>query len=95
MLRGVVIGVAIAGLIAGAAYAQDGEEAAPDSECAQQLTTAQEMVQDKVDANALSEADQEKVYALLDEADALCTEGKSQEASAALATVSQMVAKGQ
>ena len=94
MLRRVVIGVAIAGLMAGAAYAQE-EEAAADSECAQQLTTAQEAVQDKVDANVLSEADQEKIYALLDEADALCTEGKSQEASAALATVNTMVAKGQ
>ena len=94
MLRRVVIGVAIAGLMAPGAYAQD-EEPAPDSECAQQLTTAQEVVQDKVDSNALSEADQEKIYALLDEADALCTEGKSQEASAALATVNTMVAKGQ
>ncbi len=28
------------------------EESAEDSECAQQLTTAQEIVQDKVDANA-------------------------------------------
>jgi hypothetical protein len=93
MLRRVVIGVAMSCLMVSGAYAQD-EEAA-NSECAQQLTTAQEIVQDKVDANALSEADQEKIYALLDEADALCTEGKSQEASAALATVNTMVAKGQ
>ena len=49
-------------------------------------------MQDRVDNNALSEADQEKVYALLDEADALCTEGKADEASATLATVKKMVA---
>ena len=91
MLRRVLIGVAIACLMGGAAYAQDEEPA--DSQCAQQLTTAQEVVQDKVDANALSEADQEKVYELLDQADALCTEGKSDEASATLAAVNQMVAK--
>jgi hypothetical protein len=94
MLRRVVTGVAIACLMGGVAYAQE-EEPVPDSECAQQLTTAQEAVQDKVDANALSEADQEKIYALLDEADALCTEGKSDEASATLGTVNQMVGKAQ
>ena len=94
MLRCIVIGVAIAGIVGGTAYAQD-EEAAADSECAQQLTIAQEVVQDRVDANALNEAVQEKVYQLLVEADALCTEGKSQEASATLATINQMVAKGQ
>jgi hypothetical protein len=74
----------------GAAYAQGDEPV--DSECAQQLTTAQETVQDRVDNNALSEADQEKIYALMDEADALCTEGKSDEAIATLSTVNKMVA---
>jgi hypothetical protein len=92
MLRRLVTGVAVACLMGGAAYAQgEGEEPA-DSECAQQLTTAQEAVQDRVDNNALSEADQEKIYALMDEADALCTEGKSDEAMATLATVNKMVA---
>ena len=65
MLRRLVTGVAIVCLMGGAAYAQ--EEEAVDSACAQQLTTAQESVQDKVDNNALSEADQEKIYALMDE----------------------------
>ena len=37
--------------------------------------------------------DSEKVNELLDEADALCTEGKFTEASATLATISGMVAK--
>jgi hypothetical protein len=106
MFRRVAIGVSIACLIGGAAYAQaqpdqqqaqpdQQDEAAPaDSECAQQLAAVQEAVQDKVDANALSDADQQKVYELLDQADAACTEGKSDEAMATLANVSKMVGKG-
>lgn len=90
MLRRLLTGVAFVCLIGGAAYAQ-GEEPV-DSPCAQALTSAQESVQDRVDNNALNEADQEKVYALLDEADALCTEGKSDEAMATLGTVNKMVA---
>lgn len=90
MLRRLVTGVAIMCLMGGAAYAQDEEPV--DSPCAQALTTAQETVQDKVDNNALSEDDQEKIYALMDEADALCTEGKSDEAMATLATVNKMAA---
>jgi Na+-translocating ferredoxin:NAD+ oxidoreductase RnfG subunit len=93
MTRHVVIGAAIACLVGGPAYAVD--ESVADSECAQQLTTTQEVVQDKVDANALSEAEAEKVYELLDQADAYCTEGNAAEASAALATVNKMVVKGQ
>ena len=62
------------------AYAQ-GDTNRLDSECAQQLHLGAEIVQDRVDNNALSEADQEKVYALMDEADALCTEGKSDKRS--------------
>ena len=46
---------------------------------------------DRIESNALSEADAEKVYELLDQADALCTEGKFAEASATLATVNKMV----
>jgi hypothetical protein len=91
MLRRVVIGVAIACLMGGAASAQD--EGAVDNECTQQLTAAEETVHDKIEANALSEADAEKVNELLDEADALCTEGKFTEASATLATVNKMVGK--
>jgi hypothetical protein len=96
MLRRVVIGAAVACLMAGTAYAQDAvpEEMAEDSECAQQLTSTQEIVQDKVDSDAISEAEVEKVYELLDEADALCTEGNGAEASERLATVNKMVARG-
>ena len=91
MLRRVVIGVAMACLMGGTAYAVD--EEAVDNECTEQLTAAEEAVHNKIDANALSEADAEKVNELLDQADALCTEGKFQDASATLATVNKMVGK--
>ena len=91
MLRRVVIGVAMASLMGGAAYAVD--EDAGDNECTAQLTSVEETVHDKIESNALSEADADKVNELLDEADALCTEGKFPEASATLATVSRMVGK--
>ena len=116
MFRRVAIGVSIACLMSGAAYAQaqpdqqqqaqpdqqqqaqpdqQQDEGAPaDSACAQQLAVVQEAVQDKVDANALNDADQQKVYELLDQADAACTEGKSDEAMTTLANVSKMVGKG-
>ena len=94
MLRRVVIGVAMACLMDGAAYAQD-EEPAGDNECTAQLTAVEETVHDKIESNALSEADADKVNELLDEADALCTEGKFTEASATLATVTKMVGKAQ
>jgi precorrin-6B methylase 2 len=92
MLRRVVIGVAMACLMGGTAYAVDEGEPV-DNECTEQLTAAEEAVQNKIDANALSEADAEKVNELLDEADALCTEGNFKDASATLATVNSMVAK--
>jgi len=90
MLRRVVIGVAMACLMGGAANAVD-EEPAVDNECTAQLTAVEETVHDKIESSALSEADAEKVNELLDEADALCTEGKFTEASATLATVNKMV----
>jgi hypothetical protein len=89
MLRRAVLGVAIVCLVGGAAYAQD----EVDNECTAQLTAAEEAVHDKIEANALSETDAEKVNELLDEADALCTEGKFEEASATLATVNKMIGK--
>ena len=93
MLRRAVLGVAIACLMGGAAYAQDETEG--DNECTSQLTAVEETVHDKIEANALSEDDANKVNELLDEADALCTEGKFTEASATLATVNKMVGKTQ
>jgi hypothetical protein len=92
MLRRVAIGAALACLMVGAAYAVD--EAPPgDNECTEKLTRAEELVNDKIESNALSEADAEKVNLLLDEADAYCTEGKFQEASATLDTINSLVAK--
>jgi soluble cytochrome b562 len=89
MLRRAVLGVAIVCLTWSGAYAQEAAEG--DNECTAQLTAAEEVVHDKIESNALSEADAEKVNELLDEADALCTEGKFDEASATLATVNKMV----
>ena len=93
MLRRAVLGLAMMCLIGGGAYAQDEEMG--DSKCSAQLSAVEETVHDKIESNALSEADAEKVNELLDEADALCTEGKFPEASATLATINKMVAAGQ
>lgn len=91
MLRRVVIGVAMACLMGGTAYAVD--EDAGDNECTAQLSSVEELVHDKIEANALSDAEADKVNELLDEADALCTEGKFTEASAILTTIGGLVAK--
>ena len=91
MLRRVVIGAAMACLMGGTAYAVD--EDAVDNQCTEQLTAAEEAVQNKIDANALSDADAAKVNELLDQADAQCTEGNFKDASATLATVNGMVTK--
>ena len=91
MLRRVVTGAAVAGLIGGGAFAQEGA----NRDCEQQHIQTQALVQDKVDNNALSEDQQEAIYEILDNADALCAEGKSDEANAALATANEMIAKGQ
>ena len=64
-----------------------------NDECTVQLTATEEAVQNKIDANALSEDEAEKINQLLDEADALCTDGKLPEASATLDTINKMVAK--
>ena len=69
MLRRAVLGVAVLCLMGGAAYAQDETEG--DNECTQQLTAAEETVHDKIESNALSEADAEKVNELLDDPDRL------------------------
>lgn len=91
MLRRVVIGAAMTCLMGGTAYAVDEEPV--DNQCTEQLTTVEETVHDKLEANALSDADVDKVNELLDLADALCTEGKIAEATSTLATVNKMVGK--
>jgi hypothetical protein len=70
------------------------DETDEDNECTAQLTAVEGVVHDKIESNALSEADAEKANELLDEADALCTEGKFADATATLATVKSLVAKG-
>jgi soluble cytochrome b562 len=91
MLRRVAIGLAMACLMGGTAYAVD--EEAVDNQCTEQLTTVEETVHDKIEANTLNDSDVDKVNELLDQADALCTEGKFDEASATLAAVNKMVGK--
>jgi hypothetical protein len=92
MLRRVVIGAALACLMGGTAYAVD-EPAEGDDQCTQQLAAAEEAVQNKIDANTISEEDTEKVNELLDQADAQCTEGDVAGATQTLAKVNGVVAK--
>jgi hypothetical protein len=92
MLRRAVIGVAMACLMGGTAYAVDEEPT--DTACSDQVTAADEAIQSKIDANALSEDEADKLNRLLDEADALCTQGKFQEASAKLAAVNGAMNNG-
>jgi hypothetical protein len=68
-------------------------QAAENNKCTEQLITVEETVHDTLEANTLSEADVDKVNELLDQADALCTDGKFAEATATLATVNKMVGK--
>jgi hypothetical protein len=82
--------------VAAGESAKDGSEHGDNSaagECTGQLAAAEEAFQNNIDANALSEADAEKVNQLLDEADAFCTEGNLKDARATLDTVNGMVAK--
>ena len=89
MIRHAVLGVALLCLMGDAAYAQDMTE--EDNACTQQLTALEEKVHDKIESNALSEADADQVNLMLDEADALCTEGKFDEANATLAAITKIV----
>jgi opacity protein-like surface antigen len=93
MLRRVVIGAALACLLGGSAYAVDEAQPEGDDQCTQQLAASEEAVQDKVDANTISEDDMEKANELLDQADAQCTEGDLAGATETLAKVNGIVAK--
>jgi len=90
MLRRVAIGAALACILGGTAYAVDENV---DNECTEQLSAAEEAVQNQIDANALSDDEAEQVNQLLDQADALCTEGNFKDASAALAQVNGLINK--
>jgi hypothetical protein len=69
------------------------EPATGDDECSQRLAAAEEAVTNKQDASPMSDDEYAKVNELLDQADAQCTEGNLKDATATLATVTQMIAK--
>lgn len=87
MRKRILAGACLMLLMGGAAYAADDQEAA----CMAKLSQAEARVDQKVDEKLLSEGDVEEVNILLDEADALCTEGKYDEATKALANVDKIV----
>jgi hypothetical protein len=91
MLKRLVIGGCMAWLLGGTTYAADEQSGA--MQCTEELTKAEELVNDKIDANAISEDDAEKVDELLDQADADCTAGNFKDASTTLDTVNSIVAK--
>ena len=86
MLERIMISACIVLLMGGTAYAVDDEQA-----CMDQLAKTESLVDQRVNAKALSEGDVEDVNMLLDEADAFCTEGKYKKAKKALANVNKMV----
>ena len=83
----IMISACIVLLLGGTAYAADEEQA-----CVDELAKTETLVDQRVEAKALSEGEVEEVNLLLDEADALCTEGNFKKAKETLATVSKMVA---
>ncbi len=95
MVRNIAIGVSVACLIGGAAYAAD-EEGTPkdgDAACTQKLASTEAALFDRLGAETLSEADIDTVNELLDEADAACTEGKTKAANRALAKANDLLKK--
>jgi len=73
-------------LMAGTALADD------EQACMDQLAKVETLVDQRVEAKALSEGDVEDVNLLLDEADAACTEGDYKKARQRLADVNKLVA---
>ena len=61
--------------------------------CSQALAATEESVRDKLESGSTNDADTEKVNELLDQADAQCTEGDMDGATATLEQVKTMVAK--
>jgi soluble cytochrome b562 len=87
MRERIVISACIVLLTAGAAHAEDAEQA-----CMERLAETETLVDQRVEAKALSEGDVEDVNMLLDEADAFCTEGNYKKANETLANVNKMIA---
>lgn len=90
-MRRIVTGAYLVFLFGGTAFAADNK--AGDMECTEQLIHAEELFYSKIKAETLSEEKAEEITTLLDDADALCTEGKYQKAHATLAKANKMVAK--
>lgn len=91
MLKRVVIGaVAVACLLVGAAHAQE-EGMQLDDECTQRLAATEEAVATRQESAPMSDEDFAKINELLDEADAQCTEGNLDGATATLGTISGLI----
>ena len=86
MRERLVISACIVLLTAGTAYAEDAVKA-----CMDQLAATETLVDQRVEAKALSEGEVEEVNLLLDEADQYCTEGNYKKAKEALASVNRVV----
>ena len=87
MGRRIVTSTCLILLMGGGALAVDNEQA-----CMAQLAKAETLVDQRVEAKALSEGEVEDVNLLLDEADAACTEGDYTTAKQRLADVNKLVA---
>jgi hypothetical protein len=87
MRERILIGACIVLLMSGTAHAVDEEQA-----CVAALANTETLVDQRVEAKALSEGEVEEVNMLLDEADVLCTEGKYSKAKETLASVAKLVA---
>ena len=87
MRKRIVTGACLMLLMGGGAYADDDQTA-----CEAKLSQAEMLVEQKIEAKALSEGNVEDVNMLLDEADAFCTAGKYAQASKTLANVTKLVA---
>lgn len=89
MRERIVIGACIVLLMGGTGYAADDKEQA----CMDELAKTETLVDQRVEAKALSEGEVEEVNLLLDEADALCTEGKYKRARDTMADVNKLITR--
>ena len=80
-------------LVSGGAAAADKPKGT--AACDAALIRAEEMVNQRIEAGALSEADEDKVNMLLDEADGFCTDGKTDKVTDMLAEVAELLAAKQ
>jgi hypothetical protein len=86
MRERILLSACVVVLMAGTAVAEDAEQA-----CMDQLAATESLVDQRVEAKALSEGDVEDVNMLLDDADAACTEGDYKKAKQTLAEINKMV----